>query len=281
MLYNKLKLFLKLHCRQKYYMCIEEYYPNWQIYKYVNIFPFILSLTAGLEMSREVSWFPHHTCVSYILNHHCLQPSCDVTKSCSFILVLKSGLTRAQRNFSPFSRRTWKQPPSVKLCTWIILHGEAQTPGWSNSKQNKFPPREILLQTGWALTAALAVAVRSDENVHAYEGQQRPLEFGTGSVEQWTEGGGIPHVQLVGVSRQNVTDAQKSLIWNNERKSEGVEGRVNGAIADKASVYASCPAHLLPHARVRVGETAMTPLTEETQLESLGHSFLLNTHTFN
>lgn len=47
--------------------------------------------------------------------------------------------------------------------------------------------------------------------MHAYKGQQRSLQFGTGSVEQRAEGGGIPHEELVGVSREDVADAQKSL----------------------------------------------------------------------
>lgn len=45
----------------------------------------------------------------------------------------------------------------------------------------------------------------------AHEGQQRPLQFGTGSVKQWAEGGRIPHVELVGVSRQNIAHTQEGL----------------------------------------------------------------------
>lgn len=120
------------------------------------------------------------------------------------------------------------------------------------------------------LTAALAVTVWPDKDVHAYEGQQRPLQFGTGSVEQRTKGGGIPHVELVGVSREDVTDAQKSLTRRDEGKLER---------SGEREPWASCSSYLLPHAVVRVGEEVMTSLAEETQLQSLGYSFLLKTHT--
>ncbi|KAG7238798.1 hypothetical protein INR49_030342 [Caranx melampygus] len=61
---------------------------------------------------------------------------------------------------------------------------------------------QINVQT--ALTSALAVTVRPNKGLLAYEGQQRPLQFGTGCVEQWTKGGGVPHMELVGMSSQDV-----------------------------------------------------------------------------
>lgn len=61
------------------------------------------------------------------------------------------------------------------------------------------------------LTSALAVTVRPNKDLLAYEGQQRPLQFGTGRVEQWTKGGGVPHMELVGMSRQDVAHPQESL----------------------------------------------------------------------
>jgi len=53
--------------------------------------------------------------------------------------------------------------------------------------------------------------------VHAHKGGERPLQFGTGGVEQRPEAAGVPHLQLEGVSRQNVTDSQEGLTWKIER----------------------------------------------------------------
>lgn len=61
------------------------------------------------------------------------------------------------------------------------------------------------------LTSAVCVALRLHEHMLQEEGQQRPLQPGAGSVEQRAEGGGLPHLQLVGVGRQDVTHAQESL----------------------------------------------------------------------
>lgn len=65
------------------------------------------------------------------------------------------------------------------------------------------------------LTTVVTVTVGSNKDVQAYEGQQRPLEFGTGSVKHRTEGSSITHVKLVGMSRQHITDTQKSLEQRN------------------------------------------------------------------
>ncbi len=43
------------------------------------------------------------------------------------LYVHMSDLRWAQRNFPSFSRWMWKQPSRAKLCTYIILHSEAQT----------------------------------------------------------------------------------------------------------------------------------------------------------
>lgn len=67
------------------------------------------------------------------------------------------------------------------------------------------------MKTSRGLTTGLALTVCSNKDLQAYEGQQRPLQFGTGSVQQWAAGDGIPHVQLVGMSRQDITDTQKGL----------------------------------------------------------------------
>lgn len=125
------------------------------------------------------------------------------------------------------------------------------------------------------LTTALAVTVCSDEDVSAHKSQQRPLQFGAGSVQQWAEGGRVPHLQLVGVSRQNVAHAQEGLT------KRGIRASQDGASGERRHKFSLArPSNLLPHAGVRMGEAAEAPLAEDTQLESLGHGSLLrHTHT--
>lgn len=70
------------------------------------------------------------------------------------------------------------------------------------------------------LTSVLTVTVWANKDVLAHKDQQRPLQFGTGSVKQWTKCGGVPHVQLVRMSRQNIADTQKRLKYRNGSKLE-------------------------------------------------------------
>lgn len=72
--------------------------------------------------------------------------------------------------------------------------------------------------SSWNLTTAVTLTVWADKDVQAYEGQQRPLQFGAGSVKPHAEGTAITHMKLVGMSRQNVTDAQKGLEKKNGEK---------------------------------------------------------------
>lgn len=123
------------------------------------------------------------------------------------------------------------------------------------------------------LTTALAVTVCSDEDMSAHKSQQRPLQFGAGSVQQRAEGGRVPHLQLVGVSRQNVAHAQEGLTKRGTRVSQ------DGAGGERRHEFSLArPSNLLPHAGVGMGEAAEAPLAEDTQLESLGHGSLLR-HT--
>ena len=62
-----------------------------------------------------------------------------------------------------------------------------------------------------SLTFAVCVAVWSHQHLLQEEGRQRPLQAGTGSVDQRPAGRRLPHAQLVGVSRQDVTHTQEGL----------------------------------------------------------------------
>lgn len=108
----------------------------------------------------------------------------------------------------------------------------------------------------------------------AHKSQQRPLQFGAGSVQQRAEGSRFPHLQLVGVSCQDVAHAQEGLT----KEGRGVSQ--DGVSESEQKFTLTRPSHLLPNACVLVGEAAEAPLAEETQLESVGHGSLLrHTHT--
>ena len=78
--------------------------------------------------------FPHHTRVSNILDHCWLRTSCDVT-SPAHRLKLKLRISMSAEKLSTFSRWMWKQPSSVKLCTYIILHTGTQKSNCRNKKK--------------------------------------------------------------------------------------------------------------------------------------------------
>lgn len=73
-------------------------------------------------------------------------------------------------------------------------------------------------------------------------------------------------MQLVRMSRQNIADTQKRLKCRNGSR---LEKRENMSLSFQSIQY------LLPDTVVRVGETAVAPLAEETQLEPLAHGFVL------
>lgn len=85
----------------------------------------------------------------------------------------------------------------------------------SNIKQPNIQNLSNDVKSSRGLTTVVTVTVCSNKDVQAYEGQQRPLEFGTGSVKHHTEGSSITHMKLVGMSRQHITDTQKSLEQRN------------------------------------------------------------------
>lgn len=64
----------------------------------------------------------------------------------------------------------------------------------------------------------MTLTVGANKDLQAYGGQQRPLQFGAGSVKHHAEGTAITHMELVGMSRQNITDAQKGLEKKNGEK---------------------------------------------------------------
>lgn len=69
--------------------------------------------------STLTSTSPHHTCMHWILDQGLVS---------KHFCVFQAAFQGAQRTFSQRSQQ-WmqKQPPHVKLCTWIILCCEAQT----------------------------------------------------------------------------------------------------------------------------------------------------------
>lgn len=85
----------------------------------------------------------------------------------------------------------------------------------SNIQQPNIQNLSSDVKSSRGLTTVVTVTVCSNKDVQAYEGQQRPLEFGTGSVKHHTEGSSITHMKLVGMSRQHITDTQKSLEQRN------------------------------------------------------------------
>lgn len=74
------------------------------------------------------------------------------------------------------------------------------------------------MKWSWGLTSAVTLAVCANKDVQAYEGQQRPLQFGAGSVKHHAEGTAITHMKLIGMSRQNITDAQEGLGKKNDER---------------------------------------------------------------
>lgn len=80
-----------------------------------------------------------------------------------------------------------------------------------NIQQPNIQSLSSSVKSSRGLTTVVTVTVCSNKDVQAHEGQQRPLEFGTGSVKHHTEGSSITHMKLVGMSRQHITDTQKSL----------------------------------------------------------------------
>lgn len=64
----------------------------------------------------------------------------------------------------------------------------------------------------------MTLTVCANKDVQAHKGQQRPLQFGAGSVTHHAEGTAITHMKLEGMSRQNIADAQKGLEKKNGEK---------------------------------------------------------------
>lgn len=114
------------------------------------------------------------------------------------------------------------------------------------------------MKSSWGLTIAGTLTVCADKDVQTY-GQQRPLQFGAGSVKHHGEGTAIAHMKLVGVSRQNITDAQKGLEKKKMAKKKIYKEKW-------VNIWSLSNLHLLSDTEVSVGETAMSPLTEQTQL---------------
>lgn len=63
---------------------------------------------------------------------------CDVTKHAHRTASFKKSYSVNTERIYTFSRFTWKQPSSAKLCTCIIQHSEAQTFSLRKKKKNTF-----------------------------------------------------------------------------------------------------------------------------------------------
>lgn len=113
------------------------------------------------------------------------------------------------------------------------------------------------MKSSWGLTIAGTLTVCANKDVQAHEGQQRPLQFGAGSVKHHGEGTAIAHMKLV--SRQNITDAQKGLEKKKWQKKKNYKEKW-------VNIWSLSNLHLLSDTEVSVGETTMSPLTEQTQL---------------
>lgn len=82
--------------------------------------------------------FAHHSCASCKLNHNGLPKQHWCHKILRIHAYLKLRLKVSTEKPSPFSRRTLKEPCSVKLCTRISLHRESQTSKWRGNTQRDF-----------------------------------------------------------------------------------------------------------------------------------------------